>query len=433
MFRSFTIGAVFVSIYSFAYIFSKEPFEFYLSYLVYMIYLPIFFSKYGLPKWPILLFIPLFISGFVYVQMGENSPTQFYKTFVGFFLSTIFYHYVVQVFDYDVKLLFKYYMKSAYIMSIIGLIQIISYNIGFRPGYDYHLFLNKWNVTQGGLGIRVNAFFSEPAYYAATIAPAFFVAVYNLIKNETYFISRRQSILVAAAYTTTFSSVGILGILLTFIFLLINLGFFRYVAIYLPLIIGIGIYSYSNVPEFRDRLDGMFELYETNDIYSYDIHGSSFVLYNNSHVAWENFIRNPLFGTGLGSHPMAFEKYSYTNVLGAVQLDYNSMDANSMFLRLMSETGFYGMFVFLLLLFGCWVFRWNSPDESYWLISNAIAVVIILYFIRQGHYFLNGFPFFIWLYFYTSSVSKVKLAEQNDENLDSEAKNEIGDVIVAKE
>src|SRR5687767_1413323 len=126
MFKNFTIAAIFISIFSFSYVFFKDPFEFYISYLIFLLYFPIFFVKFGIPKWPVLLFLPLFISGVIYCQIGLNENEQFYKIFIGFFASCLFYHYTIQAFDYDLKLLFKYYMKVCYIVSIIGFIQLVS-------------------------------------------------------------------------------------------------------------------------------------------------------------------------------------------------------------------------------------------------------------------------------------------------------------------
>ncbi|MFM7105010.1 MAG: hypothetical protein ACKOW8_05765, partial [Flavobacteriales bacterium] len=112
------------------------------------------------------------------------------------------------------------------------------------------------------------------------------------------------------------------------------------------------------------------------------------------------FGKNPLFGTGLGSHPTAFDRYSLTNLEGAVQIDFNNMDANSMFLRLLSETGLYGVSIMLFILLRNFIFRGNSVNEENWLISNSLALIILIYLIRQGHYFINGFPLFVWMYYY---------------------------------
>ncbi|MFM7311068.1 MAG: hypothetical protein ACKOZY_10705 [Flavobacteriales bacterium] len=411
MFKNFSIFLIFTSLYAFSYVFFKEPFEFYLAYLIFVIYFPFFFTKFGIPKWPVLLFVPLFFSGILYCLTGDNTTQQFFKIFIGFFASTMFYHYVIQAYDFDLKLLFKYYMRSAYIVTIIGVVQLISYPIGFKPGYNFLWIFNKWNPSFGGLGVRMSSVLSEPAYFAAIIAPAFFVSVYNVIKRQTLFITQFQSYLIMIVYPLSFSSLGILAIFFTLIFLLINLGFVRYSVIMIPLLTVIVQYSYKNVPEFRDRWDGTIEIYTTDNIYSYDIHGSSFVLYNNSHVAWENFKVHPIFGTGLGSHPTAFDKYTLTNVQGAVQIDFNKMDANSMLLRLMSETGAYGLFVMVLLLIRSWIFKPRSSDDVNWVMSNGLAMIILIYLIRQGHYFLNGFPLFLWMFYYLSVQNKREFAE----------------------
>lgn len=411
MLRKILIGSIFGSIFISSYVFFKSPFEAYASYLVFLVFFPIFFVKFGIPKWPVLLFLPLLISGLTYCAIGLNTYSLFFKIFIGFFSSVLFYHYVIQLFQFDLRLLFKYYMKGAYIVTVIGIIQIVSYLVGFTPGYDFHWIFNKWSLAPGGLGIRMNSIFSEPAYFAAVIAPAFFVSVYNLFRREEYFINRFQSIVIAGAYFLTFSSIGILAIFAAIVLFLINLGFVKYSFFMIPLLFIFFNYAYKNVPEFTERYDGTIEIFSSGNYKSWDIHGSSFVLYNNYHVALENFKRNPIMGTGLGSHPIAFDKYSYTNLVGAVTIDFNKVDANSMLLRLMSETGLYGLTLVLFMLFKCWVYKGNSVQDDTWLMSNAISLVIILYLLRQGHYFLNGFPFFLWMYYYLAKEHWGELRE----------------------
>jgi hypothetical protein len=370
--------------------------------------------RYGFPKLPFLIFLPLFIVGITYVQIGQNESGQFLKIFVGFFLAVVFYHYVIELFEGNVQKLFLYYMKGAVIVSGIGIVQIISYQIGFAPGYNYGWLLNKWSVTQGGFGIRMNSIFSEPSYFAAVIAPAFFVALYNLSSNKKLFIDRKRSIIIGVAYLLTFSSLGIFGIYLAVLLLLLNLGFFRYAILFAPIFYYSFNYSYENIPEFRQRFDGTFDIFTTQDFRNHEIHGSSFVLYNNYHVALENFKRNPVFGTGLGSHPTAFEKYSLTKLEGVVEIDFNKQDANSMALRLMSETGLYGLVFMLVFIIKCWIFKPRAAETEVWVMSNALILIILLYLFRQGHYFLNGFPFFLWLFYYTWKDNRAKKAARSD-------------------
>jgi len=299
MFRRISIFLIFASLYGYSYLLSKSVFEFYLAYVIFIIYFPFFFVKFGVPKWPVLLFVPLFFSGLLYCFIDLNTTQQFFKTFIGFFAACMFYHYVVQSFDFDIREIYGYYMTSAYIITLLGLLQIVSYFVGFTPGYNWKFILNKWSPTYGGIGLRMQSVLSEPAYFAAVLAPAFFTSLYNITRREPLYLSKFKNLVIVLVFPLTYSSLGILAIFLAIILLLINFGFFRYFFVFLPILILSFDYAYKNVGEFRERWDGTFEIYTTENIYDYDIHGSSFVLYNNSHVAYENFKRNPIFGQDL--------------------------------------------------------------------------------------------------------------------------------------
>jgi hypothetical protein len=157
------------------------------------------------------------------VAAGQNTSTMFTKIFVGFFASVLFYHYVLQSFDFKLKELFKYYITGSLIVSYIGLFQFLSYIIGFETGYNYSWLFNKWTLTEGGIGLRLNSVFSEPSYFAAVISPAFFTSLYNVIARKTIFIRRRQSIVIIIAYLLTYSSLGIIGIFVAIVLFLLNL------------------------------------------------------------------------------------------------------------------------------------------------------------------------------------------------------------------
>ncbi|MEY3598064.1 MAG: hypothetical protein RL521_486, partial [Bacteroidota bacterium] len=318
-----------------------------------------------------------------------------------------FFEFVVKIYDEDVSSLFKFYMKSAFVVSAIGIMQVVTQRVGFSPGYNFGWLLNKWGViyAEGG-GIRMNSLFSEPSYYSSTMAPAFFVGLYNVVNRKNpMFITLRQSLVVVLAYPLTQSGVGMFGILISILLLVINSGFLRYSFLIGPILAFGFNYAYDNNEEFRSRVDSTFEIYNTGNIYSYDIHGSSFVLYNHTHIATENFKENPIFGTGLGSHETAFDRFSLTNMSGVVDIEFNKADANSMALRLMSETGIVGLLFFGYFFLSNWVLKgWTLKDE-YWVISNACFLIIALQLLRQGNYFYCGFPFFLWLYYYTKNAN----------------------------
>lgn len=50
-------------------------------------------------------------------------------------------------------------MKGAFFISMIGIIQVISYRVGFSPGYSFGWLFNKWAIIKGDTGIRMNSFF----------------------------------------------------------------------------------------------------------------------------------------------------------------------------------------------------------------------------------------------------------------------------------
>lgn len=401
---------IYLSIFVNSYVFFTSPFEFYFGYLIYIILLPVFIFRYGFTRHLFFIFLTLFITGVFNIAMGNNTLALFFKVFTGLTLSYFFYYYVIVEFKFNLNQLFNWYLKGSFWVAVIGLFQFFSFQLGFKPGYDFSWILNKGGFIPGGnFGIRVNSIFSEPTYLASTLSAAFFVSIYNLFRKENYYLNKFQSFVIIIVFILSFSSLGQLGIFLTFILLAINFGLVRYIFIIIPLGLVLFNYLYNNVRDFRDRYDGLIELYTTGEFRLGKTHGSSFILYNNYIVATENFKSNFAFGTGIGSHPVAFEKYSIGKGIKVYGLNLNSADANSMLLRLISETGLFGVGIFLFIIFKCYVRRNEHYDSPHWLISNAILVMILLNLFRQGHYFLNGFPFFVILYYYNSVSYKLYL------------------------
>jgi len=382
----------------------KEPFEFYVSYFIFLMFLPYLLQKYGLRSIPkvLALFGFLFINGIIQIGLGNNTSGYFYKIFFGTFFSYIFYYLIVVDSGFDTKKLFDLYLKGCYVVSVIGLIQFIGFQIHIPALYDYGWLLNKWGVIRGGnFGIRINSVFPEPTYFSTSVSLAVFVAINNLLTKENYYYSKIQSLLVIGVSFLSFSGVGYFGLFITLILIFINYGLVRYAVIFVPLLALVFYQLYQNVPEFSERYDSTAEIFTTGNYKLGKTHGSSLILYNNYQVAVRNF-KDYFLGTGLGSHPIAFAKYSLTKDVKTAGVDLNGMDANSMFNRLLSETGIVGVGLFVLLIFKGFVKRNLSIpiNNSYWIISNALLTLILLNLLRQGHYFLHGFPLLVWLYYY---------------------------------
>lgn len=423
--------AIAFSIFISSYVFFKTPFEAYPSYIVMLLFFPAYLARLPFPREVILVFAPPLAAGILSIQAGDNEWGLFIKIFLGFFSSVLFYRYVFEAFDRDLEKLFNIYLVGASLVSAIGLFQVASYLVGFESGYNFRWLFNKWSLSYGGTGVRMNSVFSEPAYFAGVIGPAFFVAINNLITRDAKFISRKASWIIAIAYPLTFSTLGFMSMAITALLLLVNYGFIRYALLVGPLVFFGYDYAYENIPEFRQRIDGTQTAFGEGDPKDLnDVHGSSFVLYNNYVITVENFKRHPIFGTGLGSHPVAFDKYSLTNMAGILKIDFNKADANSMFLRLLSETGLYGVTVMLVLILRNFFTRQRSANDTNWLISHSVLVVILVYLARQGHYFINGFPFFLWMYYFIRKQNSAQM-QQLREEAEAMKQEQQGHVVVA--
>src|SRR5690606_39638158 len=89
----------------------------------------------------------------------------------------------------------------------------------------------------------------------------------------------------------------------------------------------------ASVPEIRRRVDDTILDYQHQDPLQKNI--STLTLYNNWQVALGNLFDSYLLGGGLGSHPIAFERYSTLSSLGGLPYwlaSLNAQDANSLLL-----------------------------------------------------------------------------------------------------
>ena len=217
--RILTEFILILTMFTSSFVFFRTPFEFYLHYIVFIIYLPIFFLKYKLPKnITILLFFILLISS-VNVLFNNLDWFSMIKVWGGAFLSFYFYYFVYLYFSKDIVKLFSYYIKFCTFLLIVGLVQLISYNLNFKIGYDYSYSLgfNKWGLVESGgvFGIKINSLLAEPAQLAIVTIPAFFVAINNLIFKENYFIKNKLfNYIIIFVYISITSSTGYIGVLL---------------------------------------------------------------------------------------------------------------------------------------------------------------------------------------------------------------------------
>ena len=378
-----------------------------------MVLIPFFSIKYGFPRMIFTLFFVPFAVGLVHVLLGNCDAFAFIKVFGGLFATFLFYNYVIFYYKFNLKKLFEFYVKFCLIISSIGLFQVVSFLFGFKYGYDFSWLFNKWGFVTGGIvGFRVNSILSEPSQLAIILSPALFISVRNLLHKENILLTKLQSLSIVLTTILTTSSVGFIGLLLC---ALLNTNSFRlrYILVGILIFMSSFYLAYNYVGDFKSRFDSAIGLWVYNDFSLQNTNNSSFVLYNNIQIAKENLLNNPLFGTGLGSHEDAFDKYTLTGKIIQYDFAFNKKDGNSLFVRLCTETGLIGVSFILFITIKCFIRKIdNEKDVFFLIVSQSLFILIILTLIRQGNYMLNGLPLMFLIYYY-NFIHYQKFKNQN--------------------
>ena len=156
-----------------------------------------------------------------------------------------------------------------------------------------------------------------------------------LLRNFLY-LNKKSSILVIICFILTFSAVAYIAILISLLLIYSNEKKIRHLSSAIIIIFGLIFLSYSYIPEIRTRVDDTLGI-ATGSIDTTAANQSTFSLASNSFVAYKSFISNPLFGNGLGSHPISYNKF-ISGISGDIYrpgiLLLNKNDANSLFFRL---------------------------------------------------------------------------------------------------
>jgi hypothetical protein len=402
------------TIFATAFIFFRTPFEFYLLYVPVLFLLPYFIVRYSLSRTFIAIMILLGLSGLYGLSVGTNTTAEFLKTYISIFFVYAFYYYAFAYNQFTIDKLFILYTRFSYVVALIGIFQLVSFWLNFVPGFDFHWFLNKWTLVTSSGYLRVNSIISEPSQLAFVLTPVLFISMYNLMNKQPFFFSKAKSYLFIIISVLTFSTHAYITLILSIAFILLRrISIIKTLTILTCLYIAFS-YIYANFPLVRTRVDDSFlivnkydKIHDPNFIRT--LNSSSFTLLNNFVVAVESFKKNLFIGGGLGSHPVSFDKYSLTREFKLQYRDFNKADANSLLLRLISETGILGVAIFLIILIR---FRYNDATNMYrWIISNSILVMMIAGLLREGHYYHSGVPFFLFAYIFNYKQGKKEMLD----------------------
>jgi hypothetical protein len=272
---------------------------------------------------------------------------------------------------------------------------------------------------------RIYGLLGEPYFLAVALLPSMFYILYKTTIFETI-LTKYNSIFITTVIFTcfifTFSSAGFLGLGGVVLFWLYDknyLNFKSWKIILLPVFIALFFISFNNVQkqwiEFNIKFNQTLEAFKNNSTKKEDLtelNTSSFALYSNYVIAKASFNEKPLTGTGLGTHEANYKKYfsKYFDEDYVIRYGiFNTADANSMFVRLMSETGLLGLGLFFLFLFKNFIGKkgYSHPDlRDYTLINQSIFIWFVIRLVRTGNYFGNGFFLFFFMYYFCYKIVK---------------------------
>lgn len=319
----------------------------------------------------------IFFHGVVNIFIGNESIALLVKQ--AGVISACFIAYDNILSKVRVKYIFKIYFNAAFFMSVSGIIMQI---LSFLKGDFYY---------------RMMSFCSEPSFLCYFLAPIVSVIIFAIIVPEignSYKTPKRikaRAIVIFFAYLMTFSAIAYLGLVLMF-FLAFNKKGTSVGKFLIPFfVILLACTVYMNVPDIKMRIDDTLSIFNKADKTSVNL--SSYTLYNNLQVSLKAFKNNHGLGCGLGGYQNMFDKYSLSSgndVLNVYQL--NREDANSAFLRILTELGFAGS----ALVFW-WLHHFHVKGKSiHSVFSNAILSCLILLLIRQGNY-VHGGTVMLWV------------------------------------
>ena len=307
------------------------------------------------------------------------------------------------------------YYKLVYYIALFSLFQI---GIFLLTGFS----LIPQNLITGttiamGSNVFVPAFLgilprniglsTEPANFAYILIPAVYIGLSQLLKKNSFIKLPKQFVWVILTSTVlTFSLVAYFGILLSVTFILKE-HFLRniknvIVSIFLVSALIYGIFA-SGVGNKFIALTNMGKEISENRLETHSY--TSFAIISNLTVAIKSQKENHFIGSGLNTHINNYDKYIYQIFKKKqVLLELNKNAAGSVFIRVLSEFGIFGLITFLMLLIH---YRINKRGNSarFKELNEMALVTILLYCTRSGHYTGITFLMFIAIYYVTYQMN----------------------------
>tara|TARA_R110000868_G_scaffold384673_1_gene652220 strand:+ start:6762 stop:8048 length:1287 start_codon:yes stop_codon:yes gene_type:complete len=396
----------------------------YLVMIIYIIYYACTHKSINLNKKKTLLFISGLISFLTITILTAESYLLVIKQLVLISITLTFSYLLLNSYKFDYIKIFKDYILFITLAGIIVVIQFVGTktNLTFLVDYSY-LGLDTGGIRLNAPRGRFHSWFYEPSFMAYAFMPVIFIAVARLLGIGNLLSLRRSIFLIIILFMAK-STLGLLGLLLSMLILILSKYPIYKKPIFLAcLIIGLFVSSYLiyKIPAVKFRIDETYTLFTAKKVTSEEIaktNLSTYALYSNFKITQASLKKAPLFGTGVGTYELNYDKH-LNNVIPTSNwrnnFKINRQDANSLLFRILVETGVIGTVLLVLFILKNRIHYCqlnNVKQQNLWMINNGILVLLTLRFLRQGHYTMLGFILMILVYYMTNQKSK-----ENSSNL----------------
>lgn len=348
-------------------------------------------SGYALNRGLLLFYLYLGVTGAFGVANGTSSVSRVLSQFGGIALMSFYHYNFLRLQRFDFLRLFHLYSTVAFWVTCASL-------ISFPIRYFLHLGY-----------VAVYWPMQEPQHFVAVMFPAAFYFWYRAAQFNQ---DMRKATIFVVALLFGYSSTGFLGMLLSVAFLTRKIQ--KRLVIIVPLIAALAVGLYFSVENFRDRVNSFTTIVQSGDIGEVSTL-SAYIYFTNAFVTYEVVSRDPVLGNGLGSHFISHDRYLGADVRQHEFSEFskeNAADANSMFLRILSEQGLLGLG--LAIWFLVRYFPKGASEPAF--IARGIFIYCLLILLREGHYFRPEFYFFLLGYV---CLHKLSLAETSAPATDS--------------
>lgn len=347
----------------------------------------------------ILFFICILISSLYLIHSFHYSYSKFFQQYISISILIFCYYQYLAINPDRVKNIFNKYLRLMYILSVLGLLQFITYFFTQIDIFPFS-FTGYYQAALPGNIMRLRSIFSEAGYMGTALVP---IIAYIFFNKDFFIKNKKKSIIFILTLFLTFATISFLMFtIIVSVKIFSKLGKFKFLyvgalLILIPSFISVldtekeNINPTNLVSSMQQKISQTYNAFGDADPSQFELlNASSYATLTNLWVAMNAPSR--IIGTGLGSHVNNYASLYPPNDYFLYGL--NSDDGYSLFVRLLSEFGIVGIFCYFIFLYKCF-----NKSNIY---NICFFFLLITLLIRGGNYLLYGTILFHVLYYFSS-------------------------------